>query len=202
MARSHGDPHVWGCVNEKISKQPRSSRAPLEPHPKTPRTPNTHCQGAWRGHSSASSADPKSAASPSASNVSERLLRLSERSAETLSLLPNRGRPVVGRDGLLREYRGVDTSELPDPGHRHWSGLWALYPGSQVRRGTEGAEETTCCALWLRWMTTLSSGPASLKHPSEKVTWVTHRPQQSIYNSAKLLRYCVCRKPEDVPRSS
>lgn len=34
---------------------------------------------------------------------------------------------------MLREYRGVDASDLPDPGHRHSSGLWALYPGSQAR---------------------------------------------------------------------
>ncbi|CAM9544162.1 unnamed protein product, partial [Laminaria digitata] len=93
--------------------------------------------GAWQGSSAASAADPNSAGSPSASSVSERLLRLSERSAEALSLLPSQGRPVVGRDGLLREYRGVDTSELPDPGHRHWSGLWALYPGSQIASSGE-----------------------------------------------------------------
>lgn len=126
----------------KFANNPALPHAPLEPHPKTTRAPNKHHQGAWQGHPAASSADLKSAASPSTSRVSERLLRLSERSAEALSLLPNRGRPVVGRDGLLREYRGVDTSELPDPGHRHWSGLWSLYPGSQVsgiqRRGAGG----------------------------------------------------------------
>lgn len=44
----------------------------------------------------------------------------------------------MGRDGMLREYRGVDTSDLPDPGHRHWSGLWALYPGLQVSRDRRG----------------------------------------------------------------
>lgn len=52
--------------------------------------------------------------------------------------LPNAGVPTVGRDGLVREYRGVETSELPDPGHRHWSGLWALYPGFQVYGGISG----------------------------------------------------------------
>ena len=58
---------------------------------------------------------------------------MSERSEEALSRLPNKGQPSIGGDGMLREYRGVDASDLPDPGHRHSSGLWALYPGSQVR---------------------------------------------------------------------
>lgn len=58
---------------------------------------------------------------------------MSERSEEALSRLPNKGQPSIGGDGLLREYRGVDASDLPDPGHRHSSGLWTLYPGCQVR---------------------------------------------------------------------
>lgn len=64
--------------------------------------------------------------------VSERLHSLEERSMNALMKLPNGGRPDIGTDGMIREYRGVDTSMLPDPGHRHWSGLWALYPGFQV----------------------------------------------------------------------
>lgn len=64
--------------------------------------------------------------------VSERLHSLEERSMNALMRLPNGGRPDIGTDGMIREYRGVDTSMLPDPGHRHWSGLWALYPGFQV----------------------------------------------------------------------
>lgn len=64
--------------------------------------------------------------------VSDRLRNLSDRASTALGKLPNRGKPSVGKDGLVREYRGVDTSRLPDPGHRHWSGLWALYPGQQV----------------------------------------------------------------------
>lgn len=60
---------------------------------------------------------------------------MSERSEEALLRLPNKGQPSIGGDGMLREYRGVDASDLPDPGHRHSSGLWALYPGSQVSCG-------------------------------------------------------------------
>lgn len=68
-------------------------------------------------------------------SVSGRLRRLSEWSEEALSKLPSKGRPKIGRDGMLREYRGADTSDLPDPGHRHNSELWVLYTGLQVRSG-------------------------------------------------------------------
>ncbi|CAM9849542.1 unnamed protein product [Pylaiella littoralis] len=83
---------------------------------------------------------PDHAAPPSDesfASVSGRLRRLSERSEEALSKLPNQGRPSIGGDGMLREYRGVDTSDLPDPGHRHSSGLWALYPGFQIAPGED-----------------------------------------------------------------
>ncbi|CAM9885761.1 unnamed protein product, partial [Heterosigma akashiwo] len=46
--------------------------------------------------------------------------------------LPNKGVPFIGKDGMLQEYLGVPTSDLPDPGHRHLSGLYALYPGGQL----------------------------------------------------------------------
>lgn len=96
------------------------------------------CPGPWReeekqGHFFPDSAD-RGPSPQTFSAVSERLRRLSDRSEEALSKLPNDGRPTVGKDGMVREYRGVDTSRLPDPGHRHFSGLWALYPGFQVRR--------------------------------------------------------------------
>lgn len=71
-------------------------------------------------------------AQSSVTSVSGRLRELSARAEEALSRLPNGGHPYVGADGLLWEYRGQETSDLPDPGHRHWSGLWALYPGFQV----------------------------------------------------------------------
>lgn len=79
--------------------------------------------------------------------VSDRLLDLSVLASAARVDLPNGGRPSVGLDGLVREYRGVDTSNLPDPGHRHWSGLWALYPGQQVRvvRGASGDATVPIC---------------------------------------------------------
>lgn len=84
--------------------------------------------GAWQEQQT-------STAPASLATVLERLRRVSARSKEALLRLPNKGQPSIGGDGMLREYRGVDASELPDPGHRHSSGLWALYPGFQVRCG-------------------------------------------------------------------
>lgn len=116
-----------------------TSRAPPPIVSPTDCTPFCHIRcgpgpGAWGEEQTY----PPHAASPSDdsfSSVSKRLRRLSERSEEALSKLPNKGQPSIGRDGMLREYRGVDTSDLPDPGHRHSSGLWALYPGFQVAFG-------------------------------------------------------------------
>lgn len=113
----------------------QDTSVPLVPLPLSPTDCTPFCHmlcgpGAWEEEQ----IYPKPAASPSNSfwGVSERLRQFSERSEEALSKLPNNGQPSIGRDGMLREYRGVDTSDLPDPGHRHSSGLWALYPGFQV----------------------------------------------------------------------
>ncbi|CAM9332311.1 unnamed protein product, partial [Hapterophycus canaliculatus] len=92
--------------------------------------------------------------------VSERLRRLSEQSEEALSRLPNAGRPSVGRDGMLREYRGVDTSRLPDPGHRHFSGLWALYPGFQLSPG-QGEDEFEAAAATVQYKVEKGGGHTS-----------------------------------------
>eukprot|EP00903_Cladosiphon_okamuranus_P014186 g13181.t3 len=95
-------------------------------------------KGAWQ----------TAAVSNSLTDVSERLRRLTARSEEALSRLPNNGQPSIGEDGMLREYRGVDASDLPDPGHRHSSGLWALYPGSQVSPGQdEGVFEAAAATV-------------------------------------------------------
>ena len=44
--------------------------------------------------------------------------------------LPNKGRPLV-RDGRIDEYPATPGVAFDDA-HRHWSGLWALYPGRQL----------------------------------------------------------------------
>ncbi|KAJ8609020.1 hypothetical protein CTAYLR_010679 [Chrysophaeum taylorii] len=49
--------------------------------------------------------------------------------------LPNGGWPKVCEDGVtLREYplNGDAKDCIPDQGHRHFSGLWALMPGRQI----------------------------------------------------------------------
>mmetsp|Transcript_35128 Transcript_35128/g.45109 ORF Transcript_35128/g.45109 Transcript_35128/m.45109 type:complete len:1226 (+) Transcript_35128:224-3901(+) len=46
--------------------------------------------------------------------------------------LPNKGQPLVGKDGMIQEYLDHQFSKLQDPGHRHFSGLYALYPGRQI----------------------------------------------------------------------
>lgn len=49
--------------------------------------------------------------------------------------LPNGGVPVACADGvMLREFplNGDAIDCLPDAGHRHFSGLWALMPGRQI----------------------------------------------------------------------
>lgn len=45
--------------------------------------------------------------------------------------LPNGGAPLV-RDNLLVEYPTQPTARASDLAHRHFSGLWALYPGRQL----------------------------------------------------------------------
>lgn len=100
----------------------------------------------WRNrgtsiNSKPSAGDGMSSESLTSADVSERLMDLSRRASAQLERLPNQGRPVVGKDGLIREYRGIDASDLPDPGHRHWSGLWALYPGFQVWRRDRGKKK-------------------------------------------------------------
>ena len=53
--------------------------------------------------------------------------------------LRERLRPVVvSPDGLIREWLSADKSET-DPGHRHISHLFALFPGNQITQGTPEA---------------------------------------------------------------
>lgn len=122
------------CLEQRCDPT-QDACVPLAPLPLLhPVLSHTVCPGAWEEDHTY----PKRATPPlddSFSGVSERLRQLSARSEEALSKLPNQGQPYIGRDGMLREYRGEDTSELPDPGHRHQSGLWALYPGFQVTFG-------------------------------------------------------------------
>ncbi|CAM9315795.1 unnamed protein product [Scytosiphon promiscuus] len=94
------------------------------------------------------------------STVSERLRRLSERAEEALLRLPNSGRPYIGKDGMVREYRGVDTSRLPDPGHRHFSGLWALYPGQQLSPD-QGEDEFEAAAATVQYKVEKGGGHTS-----------------------------------------
>ena len=55
---------------------------------------------------------------------------------ELLTKLPFGGRPVARDDGLLAEYPvslpGRGAASAPDRAHRHFSGLFALYPGRQL----------------------------------------------------------------------
>ncbi|CAM9542640.1 unnamed protein product [Ectocarpus sp. 8 AP-2014] len=100
--------------------------------------------------------------------VSERLRRLSERSQEALSKLPNRGHPSVGRDGMIREYRGADTSDLPDPGHRHFSGLWGLYPGFQISP-SQGEDAFDAAAATVQYKISNAGG-----HTAWSRTWLAN----------------------------
>lgn len=125
--------HDHARRDHTINGYRRHAVSKRQPPTATPnRTENTVSE-AWQHTSTKTPGSASNLRAPwSAPSVADRLRRLSERSLKALSLLPNQGRPSVGKDGMLREYRGVDTSDLPDPGHRHWSGLWALYPGLQV----------------------------------------------------------------------
>jgi alpha-L-fucosidase 2 len=52
---------------------------------------------------------------------------LARKLGAALEKLPNRGVPE-SKDGLLLEYPRQE--EPLDPGHRHWSGLYSIYPGA------------------------------------------------------------------------
>ena len=52
---------------------------------------------------------------------------LAHKLGAALEKLPNRGVPE-SKDGLLLEYPRQE--EPLDPGHRHWSGLYSIYPGA------------------------------------------------------------------------
>ena len=55
--------------------------------------------------------------------------------ARLLLSLPHGGRPVADAEGMLREYPvavGGRAAAAPDEAHRHFSGLFALYPGRQL----------------------------------------------------------------------
>ena len=55
---------------------------------------------------------------------------LAGRALELLERLPNQGEPVVSaRTGRIQEF--LADYDDPDPGHRHWSGLWSIYPGTR-----------------------------------------------------------------------
>ncbi|KAK7237552.1 1,2-alpha-L-fucosidase [Aureococcus anophagefferens] len=60
---------------------------------------------------------------------------LCARGAALLASLPHGGRPVADAEGMLREYPvavGGRAAAAPDEAHRHFSGLFALYPGRQL----------------------------------------------------------------------
>jgi len=69
---------------------------------------------------------------------------LAGRALELLQRLPNQGEPVVSaRTGRIQEF--LADYDDPDPGHRHWSGLWSIYPGTRssptfMEPGTSGAK--------------------------------------------------------------
>lgn len=60
---------------------------------------------------------------------------LFERANASRQLLPNRGFPIVDDSGHMEEYLRhghMLPHAMPDVGHRHWSPLFALFPGDQV----------------------------------------------------------------------
>jgi alpha-L-fucosidase 2 len=69
---------------------------------------------------------------------------LREQVLEARSRLPYQGMPLVGAGGLVREYLG--DYEEPDPAHRHFSGLYHLFPGT-LRLAGPGCNETLAAAF-------------------------------------------------------
>jgi len=53
-----------------------------------------------------------------------------DKAYDVCTALPNAGLPLI-RDKLLVEYP-TETGHAADGAHRHFSGLWALYPGRQL----------------------------------------------------------------------
>ncbi|KAJ0418884.1 Six-hairpin glycosidase-like protein [Aspergillus carlsbadensis] len=56
---------------------------------------------------------------------------LSEATEEIAAMLPKLPKPQVGSQGQMLEWQ--EEYEEPEPGHRHISHLWGLFPGTSVR---------------------------------------------------------------------
>ena len=108
---------------------------------------------------------------PGHSSLDEDMNAQIERLNIALQKLPNKGKPILWKppqseESLVAEYR--DILREPDPGHRHWSGLWQLFPGKQFAPQTMTASSASTYSASATSSTILQAAERTVHHKLEE----------------------------------